>query len=75
MLKTTKSTTLNGTSLVDNEVAATMYAVINEDGSGNQNVNIVNNVIYENNKKEVRDDIAQFNNFMYELQNNEGGEN
>lgn len=74
MLKTTKSTTLNGTSLVNNEVAATMYAVINEDGSSNQNVNIANNVIYENNKKEVRDDIAQFNNTMYELQDNEGGE-
>lgn len=68
MLKITKSITLNGNSLINNEMAATMYAMVNEDGSSNQNVNIVNSTIYESNKKEVREDIAQFNNAMYELQ-------
>lgn len=68
MLKSTKSVTINGSSLINNEVAATMYAVINEDGSCNQNSNIVNTSLYEANKSEVRDDIATFNDKVYKIQ-------
>ncbi len=74
MLKTTKSITLNGTSQINGELAATMYATINSDGGSNQNSTIVNSVLYESNKSEVRSDFAAFNEKFYELQDEIGKE-
>lgn len=71
MLITAKSTTLNGTSSVNGETVATMYAIVNEDGSCNQNNNIVNSSLYEVNKSEVRADIAAFYEKVYKLQDGE----
>ncbi|MDE5781005.1 MAG: hypothetical protein K2I03_05945 [Lachnospiraceae bacterium] len=67
MLTITKSTNLNGTSSIDGNVVATMYANISKDNC-NQNVNITNNELYEQNKTEIRNDITKFNQSLYELQ-------
>lgn len=68
MLKVSKTTNLNGSSSIGTEVAATMYATISEDGSININTNTVNTELAEKNKEAVRNDIAAFQETVYEVQ-------
>lgn len=68
MLKVSKTTNLNGSSSIGTEVAATMYATISEDGSININTNTANTELAEKNKEAVRNDIAAFQEAVYEVQ-------
>ena len=71
MLKTSKSQTLNGSSVIktDNieQVAASMNGTVNADSTVSFNWYISNKDLYEANKVEVRKDIADFQNMLYDL--------
>ena len=70
MLKVTKSITLNGESRMDDQAVVYMNAMISTDGTGSSNVNtnIVNRALYNANKKQVRQDIAAFDELVYEAE-------
>ena len=70
MLKVTKSITLNGESRMDDQVVVYMNAMLSTDGNGSSNVNttIVNRELYNANKKQVRQDIAAFDELVYEAE-------
>ena len=65
MLKFSRTVTMNGTSVVDGKVAATMYANLD---NGNITTNITDVTLYESNKKDVRSDFAAFQEKVYEEQ-------
>ncbi len=70
MLKIAKSINFNGTSSVKdaegNDVsAAAMSANISDDGSININTYIQNKELYEANKPQVREDISEFDDYVY----------
>lgn len=67
MLKTNKSIMLNGSIVIDNELVVNLYADVT---SGTVNVSITNKEIYDNNKKEVREEIQKFNELLYNEQDN-----
>lgn len=61
MLKTTKTVTINGSSILETgELVATMYCAIAEDGNVSSSQNIVNRELYEVNKDSVRKDFDEF---------------
>lgn len=61
MLKTTKTTTLNGNSITEDGIyIASMSCTINEAGNISINSNISNIELYEQNKAMVRKDIDDF---------------
>ena len=69
MLKTTKSISLSGQSIISNNQVANFSANINSDnGSININSNIMNQAVYDTNKSEVRKDLADFNTAVYEVE-------
>lgn len=70
MLKTTKSITLNGTSAIGESQVAILNATINTEDVGNNNYveTILNKDLYNQNKSEVRKDIAEFKELVYEVQ-------
>lgn len=70
MLKTTKIINLNGESKIGEQVAATMYATLSTNGSGNENINktILNQELYSANKTEIRKDMRDFEDLVYEEQ-------
>lgn len=70
MLKVTKSITLNGESRMDDQVVVCMNAMISTDGTGSSsvNTNIVNRELYNANKKQMRQDIAAFDELVYEAE-------
>lgn len=69
MLKTTKSISLSGQSIISNNQVANFSANINsESGSSNINSNIMNQTLYDANKVEVRKDLADFNTAVYEVE-------
>lgn len=61
MLKATRSVVINGTSKLESgEVVATMHFSINENGNIQSSDNIVNKVLYQENKKQIRADMDEF---------------
>lgn len=70
MLDITKSITLNGVSKIDNQVVAYMNATLSTDGnsSNHVNTNIVNRELYNENKVQVRQDIADFDDMVYAVE-------
>ena len=70
MLKATKNITLTGQSMVDNTQAVYMSASISTDGNANANVatTIMNDAIYDANKVQCRQDIADFQTLVYAAQ-------
>lgn len=70
MLETTKSITLTGKSTVNNQVVANFTANVYNDDAGSDSFNtfITNKELYDANKKIVRKDSQDFQNLMYEAQ-------
>lgn len=71
MLKASKSQTLNGSSVIksDNneQIVATMNGTVNADSTISFNYFISNKELYEANKAEVRKDISDFQNMLYDI--------
>lgn len=70
MLKVTKSITLNGESRINDQVVAYMSATLSTDGnsSNHVNANIINRELYNANKTQVRQDIADFDDMVYAVE-------
>lgn len=70
MLNINKNITLSGTSVIDGVQVAYMSASISTDGGNGANVNksITNQELYNANKVAVRADIAEFENKVYEVE-------
>lgn len=70
MLNINKNITLSGTSVIDGVQVAYMSASISTDGGNGANVNktITNQEVYNANKVQVRADIAEFENKVYEVE-------
>lgn len=70
MLKTTKSITLNGTSTIGGIQVVMLNATVNTEDIGNNNYNetVLNKDSYNKNKTEVRKDISDFKDLVYEVQ-------
>lgn len=70
MLKTSKSITFYGQSIIDSKQVVYMSASLSTDGSSNANinVNIVDDVIYNANKEECRKNISDFQIKVYAAQ-------
>lgn len=70
MLKLNKNITLNGTSEINGVQVAYMSATISTDGNNNGNVNksISNKELYNANKAEVRKDMADFEEAVYQIE-------
>lgn len=77
MLEVTKNITLNGVSKIDGQAVAYMSANISTDGAGSSNVNksISNKDLYDMNKVQVRQDMAEFEEKVYELEDELSGGN
>ncbi len=70
MLNVSKNITLSGTSVIEGVQVAYMSASISTDGGNGANVNktIINQEVYNANKVAVRADIAEFENKVYEIE-------
>ena len=70
MLEVNKNITLTGISKIDGVQAVYMTATISNDGGSGANVNetITNQEVYNANKAQVRADIAEFKNKVYEME-------
>lgn len=70
MLKLRKSTNLNGEVLIDGNVAVVLSANISDETAGSTNVNTttVDSDLYALNKKLCRDEIAEFKDIVYEIE-------
>lgn len=70
MLEVNKNITLTGISKIDGVQVAYMSASISTDGVNGANVNetITNQEVYNANKAQVRADIAEFKNKVYEME-------
>ena len=70
MLEVNKNITLTGISKIDGVLVAYMSASISTDGGNGANVNetITNQEVYNANKAQVRADIAEFKNKVYEME-------
>lgn len=70
MLETNKNITLTGVSKIDGVQVAYMSATISSDGGTGANVNksITNQEVYNSNKVQVRKDISEFENKVYEVE-------
>ena len=70
MLTTTKKINLSGTSNINGSQAVFLSAQLSTDGSSNGSVsiNITNDELYKANKRECRNDISDFQNRVYDLQ-------
>ena len=69
-LKTNKSISLTGTSTIGDVQVAYLNATIDQEGNGANTVNqsIQNQALYDANKKEVRADIAKFQQLLYDTE-------
>lgn len=69
-LKTNKSISLTGTSTIGGVQVAYLNATIDQEGNGANTVNqsIQNQALYDANKKEVRADIAKFQQLLYDTE-------
>lgn len=69
MLQTNRQITLNGYSLINDQVVVNLNATIPSDtGVGNINQYVQNASLYEANKTQVRRDIADFTALIYEVE-------
>ena len=70
MLEVKQNITLNGVSKIDGVQVVYMTATISSDGGSGANVNetITNQELYNANKAQVRADIAEFKNKVYEVE-------
>ena len=70
LLEVNKNITLTGISKIDGVQVAYMSASISTDGGNGANVNetITNQEVYNANKAQVRADIAEFKNKVYEME-------
>lgn len=70
MLKVNKNITVNGTSEIEGVQVVYMSATVSTDGSssGNINTSITNKDLYNANKVEVRKDINDFTEIVYEVE-------
>lgn len=70
MLEVTKNITLNGVSKIDGQAVAYMSANISTDRAGSSNVNksISNKDLYDVNKTQVRKDMTEFEEKVYQLE-------
>lgn len=70
MLKITESRTLTGTAKVDGTTVVSMSAVLNSDNVGNTSYTeiISNQELYRLNVKELREDIGQFKEEVYKVE-------
>lgn len=70
MLESTKSITLTGKSTVNGQVIANFTANVFDDDAGNDTSNtfITNKELYDANKKVVRKDTQDFQNLVYNAQ-------
>ena len=66
MLNTTTSKNISGTSTIDNITVANMYATINENGNISINKTILDQNTYASNKDEVKKDMADFDELVYD---------
>lgn len=69
-LETNKSISLTGKSMINGTQVAFLNATIDQQGNGSDNVSqsIQNQALYDANKKEVRADIASFQELVYDTQ-------
>lgn len=67
MLKTGRTITINGSSIIDGQVVVYMNASLNTDGTSNENINknIQNQELYSNNKDSVRKDMRDFEDLVF----------
>ena len=70
MLNTNKTITISGTSIIEGQVVVYMNASLSTDGSANENINknINNQTLYEANKVDVRKDMRDFEDLIFEEQ-------
>lgn len=70
MLEVNRNITLTGISKIDGVQVVYMTATISSDGGSGANVNetITNQEVYNANKAQVRADIAEFKNKVYEVE-------
>ena len=70
MLEVNKNITLTGISKIDGVQVVYMTATISSDGGSGANINetITNQELYNANKAQVRADIAEFKNKVYEVE-------
>lgn len=70
MLQINKNINLNGVSVIDGVQVAYMNATISTEGNNgiNINKNIMNQELYSANKAQVRADIAEFEDAVYEVE-------
>lgn len=68
MLKGTKSVSLSYQSMIGDKVAVYMSAQIPESGRSNSNKTIQDLDLYEANKTECRQDMAEFDEMLWELE-------
>lgn len=70
MLKSKKSISLTGTSEINGKQVATFSASVYDDGTGNDTINtyIVDPAEYAANKKQVRTDLADFQDLVWNAQ-------
>lgn len=69
MLKTTKQITLTGYSEINGQNVVQLSANIpNDTGVGNINQYIMNAELYDANKVEVRNDVREFTDLVYEIE-------
>ncbi|OAU76248.1 hypothetical protein [Lacticaseibacillus rhamnosus] len=69
-LKTNKSISLTGISTIGDVQVAYLNATIDQEGNGANTFNqsIQNQALYDTNKKEVRADIAKFQQLLYDTE-------
>lgn len=67
MLKTGRTITINGSSVVDGQIVVYMNASLSTDGTSNENINknIQNQELYSNNKDSVRKDMRDFEDLVF----------
>lgn len=67
MLKTGRTITINGNSMIDGQLVVYMTASLSTDGTSNENINknIQNQDLYSNNKESVRKDMRDFEDLVF----------
>lgn len=65
-----KSTALTGQSMIDGQVAVYLSANISDENAGNSTVSqsIQNQELYSANRVQCRQDIAEFQNYVYDVE-------
>ena len=76
-LEKSKSMTLTGTSRIGDEIVVSLTANLSTDSNNSDYVNqsVRNPELYGKNKREVRKDIAEFQDYVYEQQDQIDSEN